>query len=231
MSFDHFRHGFKNFVSIGIIMTGYAIAFGVLAVQNGFSVAETCLMSLIVYAGASQFLTLPLMSESAPLLTILGVTFAINSRHLLYGLNVGKKYGKTGRWSLLGGSFMLTDEAYAYCLVGPGKKHQAWAYFIGAATCGYVFWNLGTFIGAFLGQSLTGVPTAGLDFMMLAVFASMVGSSIRTRREWAVVVLSLFAAIACTAFTEGYVHLFLAGVGVPMLMSIGREKSLDEPAI
>lgn len=231
MSLSLFRLGFKNFVSMGVIMTGYAVAFGVLAVQSGFSIAEACLMSLTVFAGASQFLTLPLINQGAPLLTIVGLTFAVNSRHLLYGLNVGKKYAKTDRWSLLGGSFVLTDEAYAFCLVGPGKKHHAWSYFVGTALCGYVFWNAGTAIGAFLGKHLHGIPTAGLDFMMLAVFASMVGSSIRTPREWAVVVLSGFAAIACTACTDGYIHLLFGGIGVPMLMSIGKEKALDEPTI
>ena len=45
----------RDAASIAVATGIYAVSFGVLAVAAGFSVAQTCVMSLLTFTGASQF--------------------------------------------------------------------------------------------------------------------------------------------------------------------------------
>ena len=46
---------FRNARSIGIATGVYSVSFGVLSVAAGLSVAQTCVLSLVTFTGASQF--------------------------------------------------------------------------------------------------------------------------------------------------------------------------------
>ena len=50
------RLGFLHFLPVGVVILGYALVFGVLAVSSGLTIAEACLMSLTIFAGASQLM-------------------------------------------------------------------------------------------------------------------------------------------------------------------------------
>ena len=52
----------RDAISIGIATGVYAVSFGVLSVAAGFSVAQTCVMSLVAFTGASQFTFVSVMA-------------------------------------------------------------------------------------------------------------------------------------------------------------------------
>ena len=68
-------------VCLGYIPIG--IAFGVLAQKAGFTPFETGLMSLIVFAGSSQFIAVSMFAAGAGAASIIATTFVVNLRHLL----------------------------------------------------------------------------------------------------------------------------------------------------
>ena len=220
------RLGFFHFLPVGVVIFGYALVFGVLAVSSGLSVAETCLMSLTIFAGASQFIALPMIQEGATIWALTAMALVVNLRHLLYGLNIGKKYSHAGALSLMAISFGIVDETYAFNTIGPGGPIQSIPYFFGTAICSYTVWNTGTLLGALAGKWTSALDTGGLDFAMIAVFISMVGSSIRRKEDWYVIGLSLVTALLIFAAAGGYWHLFAAGLLVPYaIVSIVREKN------
>jgi len=209
------RLGFVHFLPVGAVIFGYALVFGVLAVSSGLSVAEACLMSLTIFAGASQFIALPMIQEGATLWALTAMALVVNLRHLLYGLNIGKKYAGSGTGKLMAVSLGIVDETYAFHTIGPGRSINSIPYFTGTAICSYAVWNGGTLAGALAGKLTASLHTGGLDFAMVAVFISMVGSSIRRRADWFAIGLSIVAALIVYTAAGGYWHLFAAGLLVP----------------
>jgi 4-azaleucine resistance transporter AzlC len=211
------RLGFLHFLPVGVVIFGYAIVFGVLAVSSGLSVAEACLMSLTVFAGASQFIALPMIKEGATLWTLTSMALVVNLRHILYGLNIGKKYSEAGFLRLMAVALGIVDETFAFNTIGPGSGIKSIPYFAGTAICSYTVWNGGTLMGAIAGKWTTAINTDGLDFAMVAVFISMVGSSIRRKADWFVIGLSTAVALMTFVLAGGYWHLFAAGLLVPYI--------------
>jgi 4-azaleucine resistance transporter AzlC len=214
------RLGFLHFLPVGVVILGYALVFGVLAVNSGLTVAEACLMSLTIFAGASQFIALPMIQENASIWALTAMALVVNLRHLLYGLNIGRKYPDAGTWKLLGVSLGIVDETYAFNTIGPGGSIKSIPYYAGTAICSYIVWNAGTLVGALAGKWTAALDTSGLDFAMLAVFISMVGSSIQRRTDWFVIGLSIVTALLVFTVAGGYWHLFAAGLLVPFAASI-----------
>jgi 4-azaleucine resistance transporter AzlC len=213
------RLGFTHFLPVGLVIFGYALVFGALAVGNGLSVAEACLMSLTIFAGASQFIALPMIQKGASIGALTAMALLVNLRHLLYGLNMGRKYSGAATWKLLGVSFGLVDETYAFATIGPGKKISSISYFVGTAISAYVMWNGGTLLGALAANLAPALRTGGLDFAMVAVFISMIGSSIRKGSDWVAVGLAVLVALAVRSLVGGHWHLFAAGLLVPLTIS------------
>ena len=222
------RLGFLHFLPVGVVIFGYALVFGVLAVNSGLTVAEACLMSLTVFAGASQFIALPMIQKGATIWALTAMALVVNLRHLLYGLNIGRKYSGTGTWKLLGISLGIVDETYAFNTIGPGAAINSIPYYAGTAICSYMVWNLGTLLGALAGKWTAALDTGGLDFAMLAVFISMVGSSIRRKADWFVIGLSIVTALLVFTMAGGYWHLFAAGFLVPFVASTLFRETVHE---
>jgi len=212
------RLGFLHFLPVGAVIFGYALVFGLLAAGSGLSVAEACLMSLTVFAGASQFIALPMIQKGASIGALAAMAFVVNLRHLLYGLNIGRKFSGASTLKLLGISLGIVDESYAFATIGPGKGIKSVPYFMGTALCGYFVWNTGTLAGAAAGQWARSLPSEGLDFAMVAVFISMVGSSITRKDDWLVVGFSAAIALSAYLLAGGYWHLFAAGLLAPLVV-------------
>ena len=114
--------GMVDFSPVALVISSYAIIFGALAVSSGLSVAESCLMSLTVFAGASQFIALPMIRDGSATWTLILMALVVNMRHLLYGLNIGRIFKDESKGTLMALSFGIVDETYAFITVGPGRK-------------------------------------------------------------------------------------------------------------
>ncbi len=213
------RLGFLHFLPVGVVILGYALVFGVLAVNSGLTIAQACLMSLTIFAGASQFIALPMIQKGSTIGALTAMALVVNLRHLLYGLNIGRKYPDAGTWKLLGISLGIVDETYAFNTIGPGGFKKSIPYFAGTAICSYTAWNVGTLVGAVAGKWTAALNTGALDFAMPAVFISMVGSSIRRETDWFVIGLSIVTALLAFTLAGGHWHLFAAGLLVPFVAS------------
>lgn len=211
-----FRRGFLDYLPLALLIASYGVVFGALAVRSGLSVAESCLMSLTVFAGASQFMALPLIREGSAAWTMVLLALMVNLRHLLYGLAIGRMFPRAGLLRLLVISFGIVDENYAFVTVGPGRERVTPAYFLGTGVGTYVFWNLSTFLGALLGIGLGSIDVSGLDFTASAVFVSLVGSSLRGRRDWLVAAGAAALAWVVKAAAGGSWHMLAAGILVPL---------------
>jgi 4-azaleucine resistance transporter AzlC len=206
--------------SLPIVM-GYipiAFSFGVAATRAGFSPVEAFALSLFIYAGASQFLALALLSSGAPVLVAAFTLIAMNLRHVLYGpalmREAGPKATTRHAWAWAWG---LTDEVFGQALgaLARGQRFSE-AYMFGLGLGAYAAWVSGTIIGAYAGGGvLQGWPAvnAGLGFMLPALFLALL-LSILSRRQLPVIVVAGVVTVAATlaiSATSGILLGMLAG--------------------
>ena len=83
--------GARAAIPIAVGYVPVAIAFGILARQAGFSALQSLGMSAIVYAGASQFASLPLVAGGASPVAIALATLVLNFRHFLMSASLVQK--------------------------------------------------------------------------------------------------------------------------------------------
>ena len=206
--------------SLPIVMGYFPIAFsfGVAATRAGFTPLEAFALSLIIYAGASQFLALALLSSGAPVLVSAFTLIAMNLRHVLYGPALmraaGREAGTRHAWAWAWG---LTDEVFGQAL-GALARGQRFSepYMFGLGLGAYVAWVSGTVVGAFAGGgALDQWPalSAGLGFMLPALFLALL-LSIMNRRQLPVIAVAAVATVAGTmaiSATSGILLGMLAG--------------------
>lgn len=214
----HFRDGLL--ASLPIVM-GYlpiSFSFGVAATRAGFSVLDAFALSLIIYAGASQFLALALLASGAPVLVAAFTLIAMNLRHLLYGpalmREAGSEATRRHAWAWAWG---LTDEVFGQAL-GALARGQTFseAYMFGLGLGAYAAWVLGTVLGALAGGGVLDdwpALNAGLGFLLPALFLALL-LSISSRRQLPVIAVAGLATVAGTlaiSATTGILMGMLAG--------------------
>ena len=212
--------------SLPIVM-GYlpiAFSFGVAATRAGFSAVEAFALSLIIYAGASQFLALALLTSGAPVLVSAFTLIAMNLRHALYGPALIRAAGRDAStrqaWAW---GFGLTDEVFGQAL-GALARGQRFSepYMFGLGLGAYASWLSGTAAGAIAGGSaLDGWPavSAGLGFMLPALFLALL-LSILSRRQLPVIAVAGAVTVAATlaiSATSGILLGMLAGAVTGLL--------------
>lgn len=209
------------------LMLGYfpiAFSFGVAATRAGLSGLEATGLSVIVFAGAAQFLAIALITGGTPIWLGALTLAAMNLRHLLYGPTLlARAGGGPRRWAALW-SFALTDEVFAAALgaMARGKRFSE-GLMAGLGFSAYAAWVSGTMAGAWAGGgALDGVPAlaAGLDFMLPALFLALL-LSILSRKQVPVLVVAGVATLAGTWAVSGTVGLF-AGMGAGALFGVLR---------
>jgi len=214
---------FAQGIEVGLpIFLGYfpiAIAFGALAVQAQFNWMEAVLMSLIVFAGASQFVGVSMFLAGAGAAQIIAATFFLNMRHLIMSLAVNdqmRNFSGGWKWFL---SFFITDETFALLTLGGGET-QAYkrtpAYMAGLMITAYLGWLSGTAVGGlgsgFISPDITTAMTAGLyglfigllvpparkslNFAVIAVSSMVLNWALGLIVDtgWAIVLATIFAA-------------------------------------
>jgi 4-azaleucine resistance transporter AzlC len=206
--------------SLPIVMGYFPIAFsfGVAATRSGFSAAEAVALSLVIYAGASQFLALALLTSGAPVLVSAFTLIAMNLRHVLYGPALMRAAGKEGSTRLAWAwAWGLTDEVFGQALgaLARGRRFSE-SYMFGLGLGAYASWVAGTAVGAVAGGgALDGWPavSAGLGFMLPALFLALL-LSILSRRQVPVIAVSAAVTVAATlaiSSTSGILLGILAG--------------------
>lgn len=203
-----FATGLITAVPIALGYLPIAFSFGVAATRAGLSGLEAFGLSMIVYAGASQFLALALIVGGAPVLVSAFTMVAMNVRHVLYGPALLKQAGRKVRlrhaWAW---AFGLTDEVFGAALgaLVRGKVTFSEPFMFGLGIGAYAAWLAGTALGAIAGGgALDGWPVvdAALGFMLPALFLSLL-LSILSREQLPVIAVAAVATVLVTLAWSG----------------------------
>ena len=176
-------------VAMGYIPLG--MVFGFLFVQAGAHWSLAVLCSLLVYAGAAQYMMIPMIAAGLPVATIALATLIVNLRHVFYGLSLLSRFPKKGwlRWYMV---MALTDETYSLLTTLPRSTSDKQMALLALLNHGW--WVLGTACGAIVGAQAQ-LALAGLDFVLAALFAVLAVEQWRTRKS----AIPLWVALAAYA--------------------------------
>ena len=174
-------------VAMGYIPLG--TVFGFLFVQAGGQAWMAVMASVVVFAGASQFMMIPMLAAGMSIGTIALATLIVNLRHAFYGLSLLDRFpkGTWVRWILV---FGLTDETFSVLTTMPqGVGHRQMML---VTLLNQAWWVLGTILGAVIGAQAQ-VSLAGLDFVLAALFAVLAVEQWRTRYSAAPLWIAIIA--------------------------------------
>jgi 4-azaleucine resistance transporter AzlC len=192
-------------LTIGVAAGVFAIAFGVGAVSAGGTVLQTCVMSLLVFTGASQFSAVSVVDSGGSTASALGGAMLLAARNGVYGLTMARHIdGSLGR--RLVAAQLTIDESTAMTTAQDDPDARRAAFWITGCAI-FMCWNLGTLIGALAGEAID-PETYGLDAAFPAGFVAMLAPHLRTRTGRAV---GLVGALICVALVP------FVPIGVPIL--------------
>lgn len=180
---QHFRApGARKFVSaslvIGVAFVVFGMSFGVLAVGAGATVAQTCVMSLFVFTGASQLSVVSVIGAGGSAASAFGGAVLLAGRNAVYGLALSPLL-RGSLVSRLVGTQWVIDETTALVTAEHDPAARRTAFWVSAPIL-YAAWNLGTLLGALAGNSID-PSTYGLDVAAPVMFTAMIVPHLRTR--------------------------------------------------
>ncbi|WP_078381518.1 AzlC family ABC transporter permease [Sutcliffiella halmapala] len=192
-----FRNGLQAGASIAIGYIPIAITFGLLAKSAGLTISETVLMSLLVFAGAAQYMSLNMIVLGSGVFEIVMTTFILNIRHFLMSASLNEKVEEETLWKKALYSFGITDETFSVAATKEGTIQTG--YMFGVIFIAYSSWVVSSGIGYVIGSSL---PASLQESMAVALYAMFIGLLVPSlKRHRKVVVLAGTAAILNTIFS------------------------------
>jgi len=186
--------------SVSFTVGLYGIAFGAAGIAAGFSLLQTCLLSLLTFSGASQFAVVGVLGSGGTAISGIATASLLGIRNALYGLRLSPILKLRG-WKKVVGAQVTIDESTGVALgqsdLGEeSMRHGFWLTGLGV----YLFWNLFTLAGA-LGAQAMGNPAAwGLDAAVPAAFLGLVWPRLIGNFERALAASAMFLALALTPF-------------------------------
>ena len=110
---DAVRRGIvRDSMGVGIATGVYGISFGAISVASGLSITQTCLLSLLMFTGASQFALVGVIASGGSPLSGALTALLLGTRNTLYGLKLAGMLGLSGP-RRVAGSHLVIDESTA----------------------------------------------------------------------------------------------------------------------
>lgn len=203
----------RDVLGIAAPAGAFALSFGALATSTGFSVAQTCVLSLLMFTGGSQFALVSAVASGSGPLPATTVAVLLGSRNALYGLKLTgllRSSSSKKRLSPLRRIFaahLVIDESAAMAAAQSDDESGRLAFWATGLAI-FTLWNLGTLLGALGGRLLPDPSALGLDSAAPAAFLALLAPRIKTRDGQVTMVTAAVVALALVPFTP---------VGVPVV--------------
>lgn len=200
-------------VGVGLATGLYGVSFGALSVAAGLDVWQTQLLSLLMFSGGSQFAFIGIIAASGLGSVAIGAAvvsaWLLGIRNGFYAVRMAPILERVGLQKLIP-ALLTIDESTAVATAQSELSDQRKGFwFTGLAV--FVFWNLATLLGAFLGDAIGDPATWGLDAAAAAAFLGLIWPRLKERQALAVAALSMVVAVVLTPALPAGVPVLVAG--------------------
>ncbi|MGH3154412.1 MAG: AzlC family ABC transporter permease [Streptosporangiaceae bacterium] len=192
------------------------LSYGAIAVASGFPLWVPAVQSLLVLAGASEFLFIGIVAAGGNPIAAALAGILVNARHVPYSLALPDITGPdvTGRgWRRLLGTHVMNDESVVFALAQEDITRQRaayWACGLGVLIC----WPSGAVLGALAGSFVRDTGAFGLDAMFPAVILALIFPALRDRVSRRGALAGAAIALAASPFLPAGLPVLLALAGV-----------------
>lgn len=203
--------------AVGAATGAYGVSFGAVSVAAGLSVVQTCVLSLVMFTGASQFALVGVVAAGGSPASGAVAAILLGTRNTLYGLRLAPLLGLSG-WRRGTAAQLVIDESTAMSVT---REHPE-ASRVGFFTTGvavFLLWNTATLLGAVAGNAIGDPRTYGLDAAVGAAFLALLWPRLRDRRNQLVAVVAVGVALGLVPVTAAGVPVLAAG-GVALLAGL-----------
>ncbi|MBL4952342.1 AzlC family ABC transporter permease [Neobacillus sp. YIM B02564] len=188
---SQFKKGLQSGISIGIGYFPIALTFGLLAKTSGLSLTETVLMSMIVFAGASQYISLSLIAYGTGVFEIILTTFIVNIRHFLMSATLNEKSDDDPLINKIIYAFGITDETFSVAATKDGPITTG--FMLGLNFVAYSSWVVFSGVGHLIGASLPQTLQESMGVALYAMFIGLLVPSMKVSMK--VVFLAVLGAV------------------------------------
>jgi len=195
-------------LSVSFTVGLYGVAFGAASIAAGFSLLQTCLLSLLAFSGASQFAVVGVIGAGGSALSAITTASLLGIRNMLYAMRMAPVLKVRGFTKIIAAEVTI-DESTGVAigqesLGADAMKHGFWLTGIGV----YIFWNFFTVLGALGAQAMGNPSSWGLDAAVPAAFLGLVWPRLIGNFERALAASSLILAVALSP---------ILGAGLPII--------------
>ena len=199
----------RTALSVAFTVGLYGAAFGAAGVTAGFSILQTCLLSLLLFSGASQFAVVGIMGAGGAAISAIATATLLGFRNALYGLQMAPILKVSGIKSVLEAQITIYESTAVATLQENDADRRRGFYITGVGV--YIFWNLFTFLGA-LGASAIGDPSVwGLDAAVPAAFCGLIWPRLKNKTHFIVSAVAIAWALALTPISPA---------GIPIITTV-----------
>jgi predicted branched-subunit amino acid permease len=226
------RAAMRQGVAVALATSAYGISFGALSVASGLDVWQTCVLSLLMFTGGSQFAFVGVIGAGGAAAAPAAIASAVllGVRNAAYALRMAPVVGP-GLGRRAAAVQFTIDESTAVALAQRSARARSIGFWVTGIGI-YVGWNVSTLLGALLGDVLGDPRLYGLDAAAAAAFLALLWPRLRGRQAIAVAAGAAVVAAALTPATTPGVPVVVAAV-VAILVGwtnwLGRRSGAPAP--
>jgi len=200
----------RTALSVAFTVGLYGAAFGAAGVTAGFSILQTCLLSLLLFSGASQFAVVGIMGAGGAAISAIATATLLGFRNALYGLQMAPILKVSGIKRVLAAQITIDESTAVATLQENDADRRRGFYITGVGV--YIFWNLFTFLGA-LGASAIGDPSVwGLDAAVPAAFCGLIWPRLKNKTHFIVSAVAIAWALALTPISPAGIPIITTAI-------------------
>jgi predicted branched-subunit amino acid permease len=182
------------------------------------SLIQVCLLSLVLFSGASQFALVSIIGAGGSYFSAVGTALLLGVRNGLYGARINALFRPAG-WGRLLMAEVTIDESTAMAVSEAPAGYAARAFWSTALSV-YVLWNLSTIVGALVGNAFGSPATTGLDVAGPAAFIALLAPRLNTVRMRAVALTSGVIALVTVPVVPAGAPILIGGLGAVALLLV-----------
>lgn len=206
---------------LGVIASasGFGLVYGLAARAAGFSPIEASAMSVLVFAGASQFAAVGYVLGGFSWFGVILLTAFINARHFLYAAALAPFLADRPRPVRAVLAHFLTDEAFALSLAHFRRIGRAdlRGYWYAALVTTFIPWNAATLVGVIVGGSIPEPGRLGLDIIFPAAMAGLAVGLVTGRRELIAALVGAVVAVGVSLAWDPAAGIIAGGLLGPVV--------------
>lgn len=212
----------RDGIVLGAAVGLFGVTFGVLAVSAGLTVVQASVMSLLVFTGASQFAAIAVVASGGSAVAILAPALLLAARNGIYGLALHPHLGGSGLRRLLT-AHLVIDESTALALGQSEPRHREPAFWVAGLSV-FVFWNIGTLVGALGGDALGDPEAWGLDAAFPAGFIVLMRPHVGRRAGKVAAVTGSLIALVSIPFLPAGAPIIAGALGAVVGLFVARDE-------